>query len=271
MYNSKSYLAEILDKGPRDNSKNYLLELITKALAPSTPDYLLEDTKADIETILLLKDKEKLKPFLERHTQRLHETKEYLRKEHIGRPYPEIVDAFLDKFYAWIDDIDHWVIDAIENWKLSNKKYRELQNTRDSLYNRWCVILRAETDFFEEKRKQAEKRIRESEKKLSETELASKQKKGEDDGAYIPITKAIKFSNGILTLKKLNKAIEQGQPIKVRSKKPRINRKSVHIQDVLSLINKLSENDKPGEEAARMFGEYQKQYEKKRNEQINLD
>lgn len=100
---------------------------------------------------------------------------------------------------------------------------------------------------------------------------SSEQQKGDSDEAYIPFTKAIELSNGILTRKKLDKAIDQSKPIKVRSKKPRANRLNVHIQDVLSLINKLSENDKAGEEAARMFSEYKKQLQGKTGKQINLD
>ena len=42
----------------------------------------------------------------------------------------------------------------------------------------------------------------------------------------------------------------------------------VHIQDVLSLIGKLSENNTVGEETARMFGEYRKIHQKKTQEQI---
>lgn len=81
----------------------------------------------------------------------------------------------------------------------------------------------------------------------------------------------IEFSNGVLTRKKLEKALKQGEPMKVRSKKPSTNRLNVHIQDVLSLIRKLSVNNNVGEEAARMFGEYQKIHQKKTQAQINLD
>jgi len=89
--------------------------------------------------------------------------------------------------------------------------------------------------------------------------------------AYIPFKKAIELSNGVLTRKRLNKAIEQGEPIKVRSDKPSKQRKRVHIQDVLSLIENLSEDNKAGEEAARMFGEYKKTLQEKIQKQTNLD
>jgi len=78
------------------------------------------------------------------------------------------------------------------------------------------------------------------------------------DDAYIPFTKALELSNGALTRKKLEKAIKKGEPVKVRDRKPSPQRRNVHIQDVLSLISKLSVNDDATEEAARMFGEYQK-------------
>jgi len=92
-----------------------------------------------------------------------------------------------------------------------------------------------------------------------------------NDEAYIPYTKAIEFSNGILTRKKLDKAIKQGEPLKARDKKPSEKRRCVHIQDVLSLINKLSVNEKAAEQAARMFGEYKEQLQKKMTRQVNLD
>jgi len=166
MVNPKSYLVELLEKGGGDSSKSYLSELIMKVLAPSMPDYLLEDTKADIEIMLTLKDREQLKRQLESHTQLLQEIKENVRKTHIGTPYPEMVYAFLGKLYAWIDDIGRLVISAIENKKLDSKKYRDLQNTRDSIFNQWCFILRAEADSSAEKSKQLEK-------ELSEADLAS--------------------------------------------------------------------------------------------------
>ena len=137
MDNPKSYLVGLLENGGWDSSKSYLSELIMKVLAPSMPDYLLEDTKADIEIMLTLKDREQLKRQLENHTHRLQEIKENVRKTHIGTPYPEMVYAFLEKLYAWIDDIGRLVISAIENKKLDSKKYRDLQNTRDSLFNQW--------------------------------------------------------------------------------------------------------------------------------------
>mgnify|MGYP001103618569 CR=1 FL=1 len=94
---------------------------------------------------------------------------------------------------------------------------------------------------------------------------------GGDDEAYISHTKAIELSGGILTRKKLDTAIEQGKPIKVRSRKPRINRRNVHIQDVLLLIKKLSGNEKASEEAIRMFAEYKKMLQKRTSKQVNLD
>ena len=104
------------------------------------------------------------------------------------------------------------------------------------------------------------------------TEAGGKEDDGkEQNEAYIPYTKAIEFGNGILTRKKLDKAIKQGEPIKVRSKKPTRNRQNVHIQDVLLLIEKLSENTKATEEATRMFGEYKNHLQKKMSKQTNLD
>jgi len=104
-----------------------------------------------------------------------------------------------------------------------------------------------------------------------ETEQKVSGGKAGNDEAYIHFTKAIKLSNGILTRKKLDKALNQDEPMKVRSKKPSKNRRIVHIQDVLSLIGKLSENNNVGEEAARMFGEYQKAHQKKTQAKIDLD
>ena len=95
--------------------------------------------------------------------------------------------------------------------------------------------------------------------------------KAGNDEAYIPFTKAIKLSNGILNRKKLDKAIKQRKPIKVRSKKPTRNRQNVHIQDVLLLIENLSENTKATEEATSMFGEYKNLLQKKMSKQTNLD
>jgi len=94
---------------------------------------------------------------------------------------------------------------------------------------------------------------------------------GRDDEAYVSYSKAIEFSNAILTRKILDKAIKQGKPVKVRDKKPSKNRRSVHIQDVLLLINKLSSNEKAADQAARMFGEYKEQLQKKMTGQVNLD
>lgn len=95
--------------------------------------------------------------------------------------------------------------------------------------------------------------------------------KGRDGEAFIPFGKAIQFSNGILTRKRLEKAIKKGIPLKVRDRKPRKQRLEVHIQDLMSLIEKLSSNAKVSEEVALMFGTYVKEYQKKRNENINLD
>jgi len=106
--------------------------------------------------------------------------------------------------------------------------------------------------------------------------IAKMSKKGElpvqgADDAYIPFTKAIEFGRGILTRKKLERAIKQGKPVEVRFKKPSTNRLNVHIQDFILLINKLSENDKGAEEAARMFGEYKEQHQRKMAKGVNLD
>ena len=103
----------------------------------------------------------------------------------------------------------------------------------------------------------------------SDLKTEPKKKAGQDD-AYIPFSKAIELSNGILTRKKLEKAIEHGKPTKVRDIKPRKNRRNVHIQDVLLLINKLSINEKASEEAARMFGKWRELSIKKRDEKIDL-
>jgi len=94
--------------------------------------------------------------------------------------------------------------------------------------------------------------------------------KAGDSEAYISYTKAIELSNGILTRKKLDKAINQEEPMKVRSKKPHKNRRIVHIKDVLLLIKKLSLNNNVGEEATRMFSEWKNLEQKKRGEQIDL-
>lgn len=92
-----------------------------------------------------------------------------------------------------------------------------------------------------------------------------------DDDAYIPYKKAIDLSNGVLSRKKLDKAINCGEPVRVRSKKPRENRRNVHIQDVLAVIEKLSNDDNIKEEASRMFGLYTETFRKKRTKQVNLD
>jgi hypothetical protein len=80
---------------------------------------------------------------------------------------------------------------------------------------------------------------------------------------YIPYMKAIGLSNGVLTRKKLDKAITEGQPVKVRDRTPRPQRREVHIQDVLQLIDKLTINEGVKEEAARMFGEYKRAHQSK--------
>jgi len=108
-------------------------------------------------------------------------------------------------------------------------------------------------------------------KKPAEKEQQEPQRKDGQVDAYIPFTKAIELSNGLLTRKKLDKAIEHGKPVKVRDKKPSKQRRNVNIQDVLLLINKLSANEKTTEEAARMFGEYKKAFQKKISGKINLD
>jgi hypothetical protein len=92
---------------------------------------------------------------------------------------------------------------------------------------------------------------------------------GED--AYIGFIKAIELSSGILTRKKLEKAIKDGEPVKVRCDRPRARRCNVHIQDVLALIEKLSADDAAGEKADEMFSEYKEAFQKKREENINLD
>lgn len=94
---------------------------------------------------------------------------------------------------------------------------------------------------------------------------------GSDDGAYIPFSKPIEFSGGILNRKNLEKAIKQGKPVKVRSRKPSKYRCEVHIQDVLVLMDKLATTEKAAEVAAQMFGEWKNQLQKRTGEQMNLD
>jgi hypothetical protein len=90
------------------------------------------------------------------------------------------------------------------------------------------------------------------------------------DEAYIPFTKGVALSNGVLTRKKLEKAIDKGEPVKVRDRKPSAQRREVHIQDVLRLIDKLSADESVTENAAKMFGEYMQAYQR-RQPKPNLD
>jgi hypothetical protein len=59
--------------------------------------------------------------------------------------------------------------------------------------------------------------------------------------------------------------------VKVRNHKPSKQRQTVHIQDVLVLINKLSTNEAAAEEAAKMFGRWKAEAQKKIGKAINLD
>lgn len=100
---------------------------------------------------------------------------------------------------------------------------------------------------------------------IQEQGLLKKAEEQEDGkAAYIPFKKAIELSNGVLTRKKLNKAIEKRDPIHVRSHKPSKQRLDVHIQDVIALIEELSLSEKAAEKAAKMFGGYVKEFQKKR-------
>lgn len=49
--------------------------------------------------------------------------------------------------------------------------------------------------------------------------------------AYIPFTKAIELSNGVLNRKKLEKAINEGLPVEVRDRKPSKQRREVQLTD----------------------------------------
>ncbi len=86
--------------------------------------------------------------------------------------------------------------------------------------------------------------------------------------AYIPYSEAIKLSNGILNRRKLDAAIKDR---KVRSEKPNKQRRNVHIQDVLALIEKPSTDEDAQEKASKMFGEYREATIPKMQQGINLD
>ena len=92
----------------------------------------------------------------------------------------------------------------------------------------------------------------------------------QSDDAYIPFTKALELSNGILTRKRLDKAINKGEPVRVRAIKPNPQRKNVHVQDVIELINALTADSSVKEEAARMFSEW-KQIEGSKRPPLDLD
>jgi hypothetical protein len=88
---------------------------------------------------------------------------------------------------------------------------------------------------------------------------------------YIPFNKAIEFSGEIITRKILLKAIHKGYPVKVRSYKPSSQRRSVHIQDILVLMDKLSPSKNVVQEATKIFGRYKDELIKKQQKQQNLD
>lgn len=94
---------------------------------------------------------------------------------------------------------------------------------------------------------------------FADTKRAIEGKTNGTADAYIAFTKAIELSNGVLTRKKLEKAIDKGNPIKVRDWKPSAQRREVHIQDVLLLIDKLSDDKDVSEKIAQALGEYRKQ------------
>jgi hypothetical protein len=164
-------------------------------------------------------------------------------------------------------------------------------NEIDKLFFPWWDYLKANGSWGEDERKKIEAAIKtgnldevinELDKIIYKREIYSKrislnnavvlqpQEKDNND-AYIPFGKTIELSNGILNRKKLEKAINEGKPVKVRDKKPSKQRRNVHIQDILQLIEKLSSNPKASEEAARMFGEYKNTFQNKKNKQVNLD
>ena len=76
-----------------------------------------------------------------------------------------------------------------------------------------------------------------------------------DEDAFIPFRKAITMSGGVLNRYNLEKAIHQGEPVRVRSEKPSEKRQNVHIQDILRLIKALSPDEAAEEKAAEMFGQ----------------
>lgn len=84
-----------------------------------------------------------------------------------------------------------------------------------------------------------------------------------NNDAYILSSKAIDLSNGILTRKRLKKAITKSEPVSVRYNKPSPQRLYVHIQDILILIEKLSANEGVTEETVKMFGRYVKEHQGK--------
>jgi len=88
--------------------------------------------------------------------------------------------------------------------------------------------------------------------------------------AYIPFTTAIELSNGVLTRKKLEKAIDKSDPVKVRDRKPSKQRREVHIQDVLALIKKLEVDDQITDTAIGLFSRWKAEFQKKQPRQ-NLD
>lgn len=119
--------------------------------------------------------------------------------------------------------------------------------------------------FIQELRRWAEKL--EKERAATSGETTS----GQTEDALIPFNKAIEMSNGILTRKKLEKAVKQGEPVKVRSEKPSKQRRTVHIQDVLALIKKLSDSEAASEQAVAIFARYKSEHQKKMEGRVNLD
>jgi hypothetical protein len=108
---------------------------------------------------------------LDNFTQRQQAIKETLRKEFIGTPWPQKADDFLTGYYAWVDKVDQWIIDGIESGKANWKKYRELRNEVEGLFNRQIVFDRARSDRAREK-------ITQLTQELRDKQAASGQKKG---------------------------------------------------------------------------------------------
>lgn len=81
--------------------------------------------------------------------------------------------------------------------------------------------------------------------------------------AWIPVQVVIDLSNGLLTRKRLEKAIQAGE---VRDRKPSAKRRELHIRDVVALFVRLTSKAGVSEEATAMFSRLLAAQEKKQGQ-----